>query len=109
MKQQQMVRLGVLGAIILRRAKWASGAYVPLKLGDFMATVGGESMFGRVLEAVEQLTPEEQEDLAAIVQRRLIERRRQQILQDASDARQEFAELRCSPATVDELMDEILS
>jgi hypothetical protein len=65
--------------------------------------------FGEVLEAVDRLTPEEQEALAAIIHRRLAERGRKQLPEEIRRARQEFAEGGCRPATVDELMSEILA
>ena len=64
--------------------------------------------FGEVLEAADRLTPEEQEELIAILHRRLAQAARQRLAADVQEARQEFAEGRCSPATPDELMREIL-
>jgi transposase len=64
--------------------------------------------FGDVLEAVDRLTPEEQETLAAIIHRRLAERGRKQLAEDIRGARQEFGEGGCRPAAADELMGEIL-
>ena len=65
--------------------------------------------FGQVLDAVEQLTPEEQEELAQVVRRRLAERGRKQVVQDLADARADMARGACEVSTVDKLMDEILS
>ncbi len=67
-----------------------------------------ELPFGEVLEAVDHLSQEEQEELIAIVQRRLVDAARQRLAADIQEARREFAEGRCSPATPDELMREIL-
>lgn len=64
--------------------------------------------FADVLEAAERLTAEEQEDLAAIIGRRLAERGRQRVVRDVAEGRQEFAAGGCRPVTVAELMDEIL-
>jgi len=57
----------------------------------------------------DRLTLEEQEDLAAILRRRLAERGRKQLAQDVHEARQEFAAGGCRPLTPGELMDEILT
>ena len=64
--------------------------------------------FGEVLEAADHLSREEQEELIAILHRRLVQAARQRLATDVQEARQEFAEGRCSPATPEELMSEIL-
>ena len=64
--------------------------------------------FGEVLEAADQLSPDEQKELAAILNRRLAQAARQRVAADIQEARQEFAAGRCVPATPDELMREIL-
>jgi hypothetical protein len=64
--------------------------------------------FGEVLEAADRLSQEEQEELIAILQRRLAQTARQRLISDIQEARQEFAEGRCSPATPNELMCEIM-
>lgn len=63
--------------------------------------------FGEVLEAADQLSREEQEELIAILHRRLAQAARQRLVAEVQEARQEFAEGRCSPVTPDELMREI--
>ena len=65
--------------------------------------------FGEVLEAADQLTPEDQEALIAILHRRLAQAGRERLAGDVQEARQEFAAGRCRPATPDELMREILT
>ena len=65
--------------------------------------------FGEVLEAADQLSPDEQQALIAILHRRLAQAGRRQLAADIEEARQEFAAGRCQPATPDELMREILS
>lgn len=64
--------------------------------------------FGEVLEAADQLSPEEQEELIAILHRRLAQAGRQQLTAEIQEARQEFADGQCRPVTPDELMREIL-
>jgi plasmid stability protein len=64
--------------------------------------------FGEVLEAADHLSHEEQEELIAILHRRLAHVARQRLAADIQEARQEFAEGRCPPATPDELMREIM-
>lgn len=63
--------------------------------------------FGQVLEAADQLSPEEQQELIDILHRRLVQTGRQRLVSEVQEARQEFAEGRCRPATADELMREI--
>ena len=65
--------------------------------------------FAEVLEAVEQLSAEEQETLVTIVRRRMAERGRKRLADEIQEAEREFEEGRCRPSTPDELMDEILS
>jgi hypothetical protein len=64
--------------------------------------------FGEVLEAADQLSLDEQEELAAILQRRLAQAARHRVAAEIQEARQEFAAGQCVPATPDELMQEIL-
>ncbi len=65
--------------------------------------------FADVLEAVEQLSTEDQEALVEIVRRRASERGRKRMAAEAEEARREFAEGKCRPTTPGELIDEILS
>lgn len=65
--------------------------------------------FGEVLEAADKLTLEEQESLIDILHRRMIERRRAELAKDIEEARKEFREGHCQPATPGEIMEEILS
>ena len=64
--------------------------------------------FGEVLEAADRLSAEEQEELIAILRRRLVQATRQRLAAEIQEARQEFAEGRCLPTTPDELMREIM-
>ncbi len=64
--------------------------------------------FGEVLEAADQLSQEEQEQLIAILHRRLAQAARQRLIAEVQEARQQFAAGQCFPATPDELMREIL-
>ena len=65
--------------------------------------------FGEVLEAANRLTADEQEQLTAIINRRLAELRRQQLVSEVCEARREFAAGQCRTTLVDDLMDEIQS
>ena len=64
--------------------------------------------FGEVLEAADRLSQDEQEELIAILHRRLAQFARQRLASEIKEARQEFAEGRCVPTTPDQLMREIL-
>ena len=64
--------------------------------------------FAEVLEAADQLSPDEQEELIAILHRRLAQAARQRLAAEIQEAAQEFAEGRCVPTTPDQLMREIL-
>ena len=76
--------------------------------------VGGLSMndftsFADVLEAVDQLSIEEQMALVEIVRRRATERGRKRVADEAREAQREFGSGQCRTVTLDELMDEIRS
>jgi len=64
--------------------------------------------FGDVLEAANQLSHDEQEELIDILHRRLALASRQRLVAEIKESRQEFADGRCLPATPSELMREIL-
>lgn len=64
--------------------------------------------FSEVLEAVGQLSPDEQDTLIEILRRRLAEEGRKRVIRDIHEARQEFSSGSCKSVSVDELMGEIL-
>ena len=66
-------------------------------------------LFGEVLEAIDTLSLEDQETLEEILHRRIIERRRAELVQDVQEAQQEFQAGHCRPVTPEELMQEIVS
>lgn len=65
--------------------------------------------FGDILEAVEQLPIEDREDLIRILQNRLREQKRANVVRDVRESEQEFAQGKCQPVTPEQLMKEILS
>jgi len=65
--------------------------------------------FAEVLEAADELPLDDQESLAEILHRRVIERRRGELAREALQARQEFEQGNCRPVTADDLISEILS
>jgi len=65
--------------------------------------------FAEVLEAADELPLDDQESLAEILHRRVIERRRGELAREALQARQEFEQGNCRPVTAGDLMSEILS
>jgi len=64
--------------------------------------------FGETLEAIEQLSCEEQEELLDIVRKRIAERNRARLIAEIHEADREFAAGECSVATPEEIMKEIL-
>ena len=64
--------------------------------------------FGEVLDAADHLSYDEQQELIAILSRRLVQALRQRVATEIQEARQEFAEGHCLPASPDALMREIL-
>lgn len=67
------------------------------------------SSFNDVLDAVEHLSSDEQETLIAVVQRRLVERRRNRLAAEIAEAQREFANGGCTPAEPNQLLDEVAS
>ena len=65
-------------------------------------------LFGEVLEAIEKLSLEDQEALIGILRRRIVGRGRKTLAAEIEEARREFAEGRCQPATAEEVMKEIM-
>lgn len=65
--------------------------------------------FADILEAVEQLPPEDKEDLIRILQNRLREQKRVELIRDVRESENEFAQGECQPVTPEKLMKEILS
>ncbi len=72
-----------------------------------MATIVHPTPFQDVLERIEQLSVSDQEALIEIVQKRMIELRRQEIAENARATRQAFHEGRASYGTVDDLRREL--
>jgi hypothetical protein len=63
--------------------------------------------FGEVLESADALSLDEQESLVSILQRRLREQRRDELVKAVEEARAEFKRGRCRPATVNEILKKI--
>jgi hypothetical protein len=68
-----------------------------------------ETTFADILEACDRLPLEDQENLINILQHRIREQRRSDIVKDVKEAQKEFAEGKCQPVTPEQLMEEILS
>lgn len=65
--------------------------------------------FNDILEAADQLSLEEQTSLVEVLNRRINERRRDEIAQEIQQARREFEAGLCSVTTPADLIKEILS
>lgn len=65
--------------------------------------------FAEILEAANQLPAEDQENLIDILQNRLRDNRRADLVRDIQEAQQEFAEGKCQPVTPEQIIKEILS
>lgn len=73
-----------------------------------VSTMSQVMLFGEVLEAADHLSTDEQQELIAVLARRLAQAGRQRVAADIQEARQEFAGGRCVPTTPEQLMHEIL-
>jgi hypothetical protein len=67
------------------------------------------SAFADILDAVDQLDPDAQAELVAVVSRRLAERGRERVAASVAEARREFAAGGCQTVTAAELVGEALS
>jgi tryptophan 2,3-dioxygenase len=68
-----------------------------------------QTTFAEVLEKIESFSFEEKETLVDILQHRIIEQRRKEILKEVKNAEDEFEQGLCKPMSVDEFMQEALS
>ncbi len=68
-----------------------------------------QTTFAEVLETIEKFTVDEKETLVDILQHRLAEYRREQLLKDIKSSEDEFEKGICKPMSVDDFMQEILS
>ena len=65
--------------------------------------------FATILDAADQLPLEDQENLIDILQKRLRDHRRTELVQEVQQAQQEFAQGQCKIATPQQIIEEILS
>lgn len=65
-------------------------------------------LFHEVVDAADQLSHDEQEELAKVLNHRLAQANRRRIVEEVLESEKEFAEGRCVPTTPEELMAEIL-
>jgi hypothetical protein len=63
--------------------------------------------FAQTLDVIESLPVDEQEDVLEVMQRRLAERRRTDLVATVKQSRKEFAAGRCKPASVTAIMRQI--
>lgn len=68
-----------------------------------------ETTFAEVLETIEGLSIDEKETLVDILQHRLAEYRRNQLLKDIKSSEKEFEKGLCKPMSIDEFMKEVTS
>ena len=64
--------------------------------------------FGEVLDMADSMSQDEREDLIHILQARLRDERRAQIIRDVREAEEEFKAGGCRPSTPAEIMKQIL-
>jgi hypothetical protein len=65
--------------------------------------------FGQVLESADELPLEEQESLVMILQRRVAEQRRAQLVEVVKEARREFKDGRCRTASADQIVKRLIA
>ena len=65
--------------------------------------------FGDIVEAADRLTLDEQEELVEIVGKRMIAKRRGELLKDIEEAEHEYRQGQCGVMTADEAVDRLFS
>jgi len=65
-----------------------------------------QDAFAEVLDAAEQLDPDAQAELVAVLSRRLAERGRERVAATVAQARREFAAGQCQPMSAAEIVSE---
>ena len=73
-----------------------------------MSTIQAMGAFAQVVEDASALPLDQQESLIEILRSRRIEQRRRELLADVLESRSDFARGVCRPATVKEIMKEIM-
>ena len=68
-----------------------------------------QAVFADILDAAEQLEPDAQAELVAVLSRRLAERGRERVAATVAQARREFAAGQCQAMTAAEIMREAQS
>ncbi len=68
-----------------------------------------QTTFAEVLETIENFSIDEKETLVDILQRRLQEEKRQRIIASVKESQREFEQGELKPASVDEIMKEIMA
>jgi hypothetical protein len=68
----------------------------------------GMKMFAQVLDSAGEMAVEEQESLLEVLQHRVAERRRKELLVEVQSARREFKQGGCRPATPKKILTPIL-
>ena len=97
---------GKIAGVDSRRLKW----YFENIMSDQSLTASkGAPNFYAVAEAADRLTEEEQETLIELLNRRLAERRRAELIKDIQESQQEFDSGSLRAKTPHEIMNEILS
>ena len=74
-----------------------------------MAKTMTKATFAEILDATEQLSLEDQENLIHILKNRLRDQKRTELVKDVYEAQQEYAQGQCQPATPQQIMEEILA
>jgi hypothetical protein len=69
--------------------------------------MASKSTFDDVLESADRLSPDAQEELLDILQRRITEQRRKDLILEVRKAQNEFESGQCKPSAPDDLMEEI--
>jgi hypothetical protein len=67
-----------------------------------------ETTFAEALEAADRLSLADQENLVEVLHHRIVERRREELARDISEAQADFEAGACEPRSTRELMAEIL-
>ena len=77
---------------------------IPVGSREKMGQLLSMTSFAQTLDVIESLPVDEQEDVLQVLQRRLAEHRRAELVATAKQSRKEFAAGKCKPASVAAIM-----
>ena len=80
---------------------------IPVGSRQKMGYLSAMTSFAQTLDVIESLPVDEQEDVLEVLQRRLAEHRRAELIATVKQSRKEFAAGKCKPASVAAILRQV--